>query len=140
MMALTMSNHAFRRKNRQAKPLSIKEILASGLVGLLLVFSIWALLSKLAPEMRHTTGHILQTRTSIVGLQSSNHSGNIFYRAEAQVAYTADGRDYVEWLPATKATTDKAWLDLELSRRADDAADVSWKSDPKTASAALHYR
>ena len=63
----------------------------------------------------------------------------IYYLGEAKVAYLANGRQQIAWLPATARIDDRAWIAFELSHRLDDTAQIQWNpADPTHGVATLH--
>jgi len=137
-----MSNHAFQPG--QAKPPKHKDAFVAAKIALCFLFAfLFAYyLSKMkGPAQNYSAGHILETRVSVVGTRESNRGSYVYYRGEARVSYSANGKDYVEWLPATKTMNDREWLSFELSRRVDDEAEVRWnKSDPTMGTVVLHLK
>jgi hypothetical protein len=85
----------------------------------------------------------LDTRITLQGYRDASQANpaSIYYRGEANVTYTANGKQYTQWLPATNVTSDREWLAFRLSRREDGSAEVRWNpSDPSQAEATLHLR
>jgi hypothetical protein len=93
-------------------------------------------------DWKTTQARVVATRITIQGYRDADQArpAEIYYRGEANVTYTAHGKQYVVWVPATDNTPDREWLAFQLSRMKDDLADVKWNpADPSQARATLHF-
>ena len=137
-----MSNHLYR----PSAP--VKKASTWWLPAILLLVVVVLCLNFVPRPQPHSnwkisTAQISDTRITNQGYRDAAEArpAEIYYRGEALVTYAADGKQYTVWAPATKTTTDRAWLSFVLSRRKDDTAEVKWNpSDPSQAEATLHLR
>lgn len=122
-----MSNHSYRESK------SHKSRAGLAIAGTLLI-AVLILLPNFIP--RHnphanwnvSEATVLATRITLQGTRDADqaHPAEIYYRGEAHVTYTADGKQYDQWLPATDTIPDRNWLAFYLSRRSNKTAEARW--------------
>jgi dsDNA-binding SOS-regulon protein len=80
------------------------------------------------PTWNPTEVQVIQTRVVAVGAKDANesHPATFFYKAEAEVRYRMDGKDFDVWLPASKVTPDREELAVWLSDKKSRFATVLW--------------
>lgn len=141
-----MSNH-LRKPSRKSSP--PRRNTATWAVPAILVLAVVVLCLNFIPRPQPhanwniSSVHVSDTRITTQGYRDASQANpaQIYYRGEANVTYTANGKQFTQWLPATEMTSDREWLAFRLSRRRDDSAEVKWNpSDPSQAEAILHLR
>jgi hypothetical protein len=94
-------------------------------------------------DWKQSPAHVVETRIVTVGVFDggayAGPSNHVLYRLESHVSYTANGKSYEEWLPASDNVANKQWLSFRLSRRTGNDAEVTWNPrDPAQGRVSLH--
>jgi hypothetical protein len=117
-----MSNHAARPRSKKLIYFGFeRDNLAALILGLgiglsLLIAHLWAKDSR--QDWPSVMGHVIETRIGVVTLIEQKYQpSQIVYQVEAHVAYERNGTKYNAWLPVSKQSTDKAFLEFWLSQK-----------------------
>jgi hypothetical protein len=135
-----MSNHAYH------EPKLHKSHTGLAIVGTILIAAMILLLNFFPRPQFHANwhvspAHVLETRITLQGTRDAGEArpAEIYYQGEAHVTYTADDKQYDQWLPATNTITDRAWLAFYMSQHSAKAAEVKWNpTNPSQAVVILH--
>jgi hypothetical protein len=85
-------------------------------------------------------GQVLETRIGVVTLVEHQYRpSEIVYQVQAHVTYERDGTDYNTWLPVSKLSTDKAFLEFWLSQKKSKICTVRWPPKNPTYTEAVLY-
>jgi hypothetical protein len=126
-----MSNHAAKPRPKKLIYFGFER---SDLAALILAFMIAFVLLALHSWTKDgrldwpaVTGQVLETRIEVVGLVDQRYrSGDVVYQVQAHVTYERDGKQYNSWLPVSKQSTDKGFLEFWLSQKKSKACTVRW--------------
>jgi hypothetical protein len=80
------------------------------------------------PGWNPTAVQVLDTRvvTAYARDAGQAHPATFYYRAEAEVQYKVNGKQFDVWLPASHATSDRMELEMWLSDKKGRFATVFW--------------
>lgn len=122
-----MSNHSCR------EPKPHRKYSGWALIGVSLLILFVLSLNFIQRSPAHANWHtsearVLGTRITVQGSRGASHTrpSEIYYRGEAHVTYTANGKQYDQWLPATNTIDDRDWLAVYLSKHSATTAEVKW--------------
>jgi hypothetical protein len=124
-----------RGKKRQSKPSKI-EFLVAGF-ALLCVLALPFFFTRhhfaLASRANWNPSEVQVVGTRIVTAYATDagesHPATFYYRAEAEVRYQVDGKEFDVWLPASRTTADRAELQMWLSDKKSRLATVRWSPE-----------
>ena len=139
-----MSNHAVRPRPKKSTYLGFSR---SAWAILILVFAIGLPLLVAHPWTKDdrlnwpsVAGQVLETRIGVVTLVEHQYRpSEIVYQVQAHVTYERDGTDYNTWLPVSKLSTDKAFLEFWLSQKKSKICTVRWPPKNPTYTEAVLY-
>ncbi len=82
-------------------------------------------------DWKPTEIQVLGTRivTAYATDAGQSHPATFYYRAEAEVQYQVNGQKFDVWLPASRATADRAELQMWLSDKKARFATVHWNPE-----------
>jgi hypothetical protein len=126
-----MSNHAARPRPKKLIYFGFER---DHLAALILGLGIGLLLLIVHPWNRDdrsnwpaVSGQVLETRIIVVHLLEHKYiPSEILYQVQAYVTYERDGKQYNSWLPVSKQSTDKGFLEFWLSQKKSKACTVRW--------------
>ena len=135
-----MSNHAYHQptlhKSRTAQAFAV-----TILIVILIYFLNFGPQHNPHANWHISPAHVLETRITLQGTRDAGEArpAEIYYRGEAHVTYTADSKQYNQWLPATNTIADRVWLAFYMSQHSAKAAEVKWNpNNPSQAVVILH--
>jgi hypothetical protein len=86
------------------------------------------------------SGHVLETRIVVVHLLEHQYiPSEILYQVQGHITYERDGKQYNSWLPVSKQSTDKGFLEFWLSQKKSKVCTVRWPpKNPSSIEAVLY--
>jgi hypothetical protein len=123
-----VSNHAARRARSESRePNGGRYALYVALplvAGFIIAISFITWLWNLSPTAGWPMfqAQILETRIAIIGSHERGYQGAVDYRVEALVRFQSNGVTHDAWLPASKSSNDKLFLEFWLSQHSKKSA------------------
>jgi hypothetical protein len=126
-----MSNHAARPRPKKLIYFGFERddlaaLILAFLIGLVLLVVHFGVKDS-RMDWPSVTGEVLETRLKVVNLIEQQYRPSmIVYQVEAHIIYERDGNQYNAWLPVSKQSTDKAFLEFWLSQKKSRTCTVRW--------------
>jgi hypothetical protein len=135
-----MSNHSYRKPKPHESHTGLA-IAVTILIVVLIYFLNFGSRHNPHANWHVSPAQVLETRITLQGTRDAAEArpAEIYYQGEAHVTYTADSKQYDQWLPATNTIADRAWLAFYMSQHSTKTAEVKWNpANPSQAVVILH--